>query len=155
MTQKNSIQKKDETLAILTHAMGIFVYLFGALLVFLLTKDSRVKKHARLALNWQISLAIYYVFFLATSSISAILMGGFPNIYIIFPFGLILSGLVVINIIFSIIASVKANEGEYWKYPLSLNMIEKIGEKKINKGKRELRKVYKEIKGDLKKRIED
>ncbi|MBM3228708.1 DUF4870 domain-containing protein [Candidatus Pacearchaeota archaeon] len=149
MAKKNVRKNEDRTLVILTHLIGIFAYVFGAALIFLLTKDLKVKKHAKNALNWQISLIIYYTLFLIASLISSLLMNTFPKVFIIFPFSLILSILTVLNIVFSIIAAAKANDGKYWKYPLSLNIIEKIDAKEINQAKRELKKTYKEVRKDL------
>ena len=82
MAKKDS---DDKTLQIITHAIGIFAYILGALLIFALTKNKEVKMHAKNALNWQISLLIYYVSILTLSSISAFLMSISTKIFIIFP----------------------------------------------------------------------
>lgn len=149
--EKMSKKEKDNTLAILTHAIGIFAFIFGALLVFLLTKDKEVKKHSRNALNWQISLIIYFVIISLLSIVSSLLIYNFPNVFIIFPFSLVISILQILNLIFCIIAGFKASEGELWRYPLTIDFIEKINEREIEKGKKELRKVYKKVRRDFKK----
>ena len=146
-----SKESKDKTLPIVTHVFGIFSYFLGALLIFLLTKDRLAKKHARNALNWQISLAIYSGIIFLSSLIAVILKNTFSNVFIIFPFSFALSALTIVNIVFCIIAAVKANEGIVWQYPITLDILAKIDEKKIEEGKKEFKKAYKEVKKDLKK----
>ncbi|MFP4568346.1 MAG: DUF4870 domain-containing protein [Candidatus Woesearchaeota archaeon] len=152
--KKLRVEAKDRTLQILTHAIGIIAYIFGALFIYILTKDLDVKRHARNALNWQISLAIYNVALLTLSSISALIMAVTQGVYILFPFSLALGVLAILNMIFSIVAAIKANEGELWVYPLSINFIERIGERDIDRGirrgKREVNKVIRNLKKEFK-----
>ncbi|MBW6442315.1 DUF4870 domain-containing protein [Patescibacteria group bacterium] len=129
-------KKKDRTLEIVTHIIGIFSYILGALLIFLLTKEKEVKKHAQNALNWQISLFIYSGVTLFLSFISSILEGNFSDFTVIFPFSLILSLLSIFNIAFCIIAAVKANEGIFWEYPLTIDFLKKIKERGYFKQKK-------------------
>lgn len=51
---------KDNTLNIITHILGYFTNWIGPLIILLVTKEKDVKEHAKKALNWQISLIIYY-----------------------------------------------------------------------------------------------
>lgn len=103
MTTENSDNK---TLTILTHVLGLFTWFIGPLIVLLVSKDEEIKKHAKNALNWEISFLIYLV-------ISSILM--------VVLIGFLLAGvLVVLNIVFCIMAAVKAKEGMLWKYPLTI-----------------------------------
>ena len=95
-----------KTLVILTHILGIVAGFIPSLVILLVSKDELVKKHAKNALNWQISFLIYYI-------ISMIL------IFIIVGILLVVA-LIILNIVFCIIATVKANNGEIWKYPLSI-----------------------------------
>lgn len=143
-------KSQDRTLAIITHVIGIFAYIMGALIIFLLTKDKQVKKHARNALNWQISLAVYAAMIFLLSVFSGLIMSFTVNVVIFIPFAFLISALNITNIVFCIIAAVKANEGVVWKYPLSIDFIEKIGEKNIEKGKKEFKEAAKEVKTELK-----
>lgn len=143
-------KSQDRTLAIITHVIGIFAYIIGALIIFLLTKDKQVKKHARNALNWQISLAVYAAMIFLLSVFSGLIMSFTVNVVIFIPFAFLISALNITNIVFCIIAAVKANEGVVWKYPLSIDFIEKIGEKNIEKGKKEFKEAAKEVKTELK-----
>jgi uncharacterized Tic20 family protein len=65
-----------------------------------------IDQHGKNAVNWIISLIIYSVvcFFLIFVII------GIPLLVV----------LGVLGLIFPIIAGLKANSGEYWKYPLSI-----------------------------------
>jgi uncharacterized protein len=139
------ITKKDYTLTIITHIIGIFSNFIGPLIIFILTNDKEIKKHARNALNWQISLGFYSFLIYILSVYTSFIINLIPQFKILFPFTLILSVLTLLNIIFCIVAAVKANENIIWKYPLSINFIKKIGEKNIEKGKKELTKVYKKL----------
>jgi uncharacterized protein len=100
---------KDNTLNIITHVLGLFSGFIGALIIFLVTKEKDVKEHAKKALNWQISLLIY-------SFISGIL------IFVLIGF-LLIPILGILNIIFCIMAAIKANKGELWNYPLTIQFL--------------------------------
>jgi len=104
----------NNTLAVLAHVLGVFIGLWGPLIILLAAKDKNVKKHAKNALNWQLSSIIYYI----VSFILMIILIGF----------LLLFAVYIVNIVFSIIAAVKASEGETWKYPLSIPFL-KVGDK--------------------------
>ncbi len=69
-------------------------------------KNEEIDKHGKVTVNWLISLFIYAV-------VCGILVFFFIGIL-----GLVVLGL--LNIIFAIIAGVKANEGELWVYPMSI-----------------------------------
>lgn len=69
-------------------------------------KNSRIDEHGKATVNWLISLIIYY----AVSSLLVFIVIGI--------FGLVI--LAILNIIFAIVAAVKANQGEVWTYPLSI-----------------------------------
>jgi uncharacterized protein len=99
-------KKEDRTLSVLAHALTFFGGFIAPLIILLVAKDEMTRKHARNALNWQISLAIYFII-------------SFVLLIIIIGFFLIIA-LAIINIIFVIIAAVKAGNGELWKYPLAI-----------------------------------
>jgi uncharacterized protein len=79
--------------------------------IWVLKKDELpgVDVHGKNALNWIISVIIYGV----ASGILIIVVIGVPLLLI----------LVVLSIVFPIIAALKANNGEYWKYPLSISFL--------------------------------
>ncbi|MFA5485222.1 MAG: DUF4870 domain-containing protein [Candidatus Pacearchaeota archaeon] len=121
--KKNS---EDKTLLILIHILGIFTYFVGALIIFLTTENKKAKKHARNALNWQLSIIIYFggLFLLGIFiSIFKSLFSGF--LFFAIPLPLLVSTLSILNIIFCILAAVKANENKFFEYPITMNLIKK------------------------------
>jgi len=68
--------------------------------------NTAINQHGRVTANWLISLLIYTV-------ICGVLM-----LIVVGVIGLFVLG--VLNIVFAIIAAVKANNGELWYYPLSI-----------------------------------
>ncbi|MBN5022791.1 DUF4870 domain-containing protein [Stenotrophomonas maltophilia] len=103
----------QRTMALAAHLLGIFTGFIGALIIWLINKDDASKAfvtdQAKEALNFQITVAIAMV-------ISIILM--------IVIIGGILAPIVgVINLVFCIIAAVKANNGEAYRYPFTLRLI--------------------------------
>lgn len=102
----------DEKLwATLTHVGGIFFGFIPALIVYLVLKDRGpfIAAHAKSALNFQLTMLIGYV---AGIILSFIIIG----IFVIMAVG-------VVVLIFSIIAAMKANQGEFYTYPLSIKFI--------------------------------
>jgi uncharacterized protein len=66
--------------------------------------------HGKMIVNWMISSLIY----------------GFVSVILIFAFfiGLIpLAALAICGIVFPIIGAVKANNGEFWEYPLTIKFL--------------------------------
>jgi len=109
--------KQEKTWGMLCHlsALGVFVFplgnIIGPLIVWLVKKDesSFVDDQGKESLNFQISFTIYCI-------IAAIL--------IIVVIGIIL--LIALGIVFLILvimAAVKANEGEEFRYPLTIRLI--------------------------------
>jgi len=117
---------EDKTLLIITHILGIFTYFIGALIIFLTTEDKKVKKHAQKALNWQLSLIVYFgclFLFGVFISILESLFSGF--LFFIIPLPLLVSALGILNIVFCILAAVKANEDKLYEYPITMNLVKK------------------------------
>lgn len=99
-------KKEDKTLLILTHILGLVVGFLAPLIILLVSDNKDVKRHSKIALNWQFSFLIYIVI----SFILVIVLIGF----------LLIPTLIILNIVFSIMAAVKASENEFWRYPLSI-----------------------------------
>jgi len=104
MMKKNEVKKWQE----LTHILGAFTFFVGPLIIYFTQENKLVRKHCKVALNWQFSFLIYYI---ALSWIP------FMGIY----FKVVL---VVLNVVFSIMAFVKASEGKLYKYPLTIGFFE-------------------------------
>jgi len=101
----------DTTLAALAHASALVAAFFGPLLFLILADDDDelVRENATNALNFQI------VLFIATV-IAAVLVFAFVGI-------LLLPILGVIDIVFVLIGTVKASNGEIYAYPLTPDII--------------------------------
>ncbi len=110
--------KQDRTWAMFCHltslsaCIGIpFGNIIGPLVVWLIKKDEYaiVDEHGRESLNFQISLSIYSIvsFFLCFAFV------GF----------LLLPAILIAGLVFVIIATLKANKGEPYRYPLTIRFI--------------------------------
>ena len=102
----------DEKLwATLIHVGGIFFSFVPALVGYLVLKDRGpfVRAHSQTALNFQLTMLLASLV-------------GLITVFILIGF-LILAAVSIVIIVFSIIAAVKANTGEYYRYPLTIPFI--------------------------------
>ena len=65
--------------------------------------------HGKMAVNWMISSTIYFV----VSLVLSLILIGIPA----------LIAVVVMGIAFPIIGGIKANNGEFWEYPLTIKFL--------------------------------
>jgi hypothetical protein len=81
------------------------------ILLWQLKKDELpgVDVHGKLVVNWMISLIIYVV----VSSILCVVLIGIPLVV----------ALGIIAVVFPIVGEIKANNGEVWKYPLTITFL--------------------------------
>ena len=117
MNQVNQQQQDERMWAMFCHLSAFAGYLvplgsiLGPLVIWSIKKEQfpAIDNHGKEALNFNISIAIYMI-------LSAIL--------IVIVIGiLMLIALWVFQTVMIIIASIKANNGEYFKYPLSIQFI--------------------------------
>ena len=105
--------QEDRTLAMLTHLSGIILSFIVPLVIWLTNKDKADKAwlndQAKEALNFQITIAIAYV---ACTILAVIIIGG-----------LLMPLVWIVNLIFCILAGLKANEGVNYRYPFALRLI--------------------------------
>ena len=103
----------DRTIAMLTHLSGILFSFIVPLVVWLIHKDRPEKgflsDQSKEALNFQITLLIGY---LIGAVLTVILIGALINF-----------ALWVLCIVFSIIAALKVNEGQAYRYPFALRLV--------------------------------
>lgn len=102
----------DERLwSTLVHLGGLFFGFLAPLVGYLVLKDRGpfVRAHTATALNFQLTLVIAYI------------VGGILTIVVVGLF--IIAAAYVLNIVFCIIAAVKANRGEWYKYPLTIPFV--------------------------------
>lgn len=109
--------RDEKNMGVLVHLASFSGYLvplgsiLGPLIVWLMKRDEFpfVESCGRNCLNFKISMIIYFI-------ISGILM--------LVGIGFIVFGLLAIfDIIVTIIAAIKASEGESYRYPLTINFI--------------------------------
>jgi len=101
----------DKNIVTITHLGGILFSFIPSLVVWLLKKDDSeyIAAQAKEALNFQITL----------------LLAQFIAYVLIFILvGFLLLGLIwIFNIVFCIIAAISSSKGEYYRYPLTLRLI--------------------------------
>ncbi len=99
------------TMAMLAHLLGIVTGFVGPLIIWLVKKDEDkfVDDQAKEALNFQLTALILYV---ACSATSCLIIPLF-----------IMAGAWIAVLILSIMAGMKANEGEVYRYPVALRLI--------------------------------
>jgi uncharacterized protein len=110
--QAPSLSPADEKLwATLIHIGGILFNWIPALVGYLVLKDRGpfIRSHTATALNFQITLFIGYVVGWILSIVGIGLI--------------ILLAVWVLNIVFSIIAAIKANQGQFYTYPIAIKFV--------------------------------
>ena len=91
--------------------MPAFGHILGPLVVWLIKRgdSSEIDAHGKEALNFQISMLIYNL----VAGVLCLVLIGF----------VLLGVLYLLNIIFVIIAALKAGEGEMYRYPLTIRLV--------------------------------
>ncbi|MCR8636714.1 MULTISPECIES: DUF4870 domain-containing protein [Paenibacillus] len=101
----------ERTMALLSHILCIVVGFLAPLIIWLIKKDQSqyVDEHAKESLNFQISITIYSII----ASVLMVVLIGF----------VLLPAIIVFMYVFCIIATIKANNGEMYRYPLTIRLI--------------------------------
>lgn len=98
----------------LSQLAGLLVPILGLALPVVLWQVKRaempeIDAHGRMVVNWIISLLIYIVI----AVVLIFVLIGIP----------ILLALMVMAVVFPVIGGIKANNGEFWHYPLTITFI--------------------------------
>ena len=105
------VKKDDMNMAMLAHLLAIFTGFLGPLIIWLIKKEESpyVDRHGKEALNFQLTVLLAFIAsgILSLACIGLVLM---PVVW-------------VVDIIFCIIAAVKASRGEEYRYPLSIRLV--------------------------------
>ena len=113
---------EDRTLALITHLSGILLGFVVPLIIWLINKDKPEKgfliDQAKEALNFNITLLIAYVVLTVIITILTIVTLGLGSVLSILIWLLWLGSVVLF-----IVAGVKANGGERYRYPFALRLI--------------------------------
>lgn len=114
-TPTGTAPAEDRTLALVAHLLGIITWVVGALIIWLISKDNPAKSfvidQSKEALNFQITIAIAYVAAMILAVISFGILFFMPML------------VWVANLVLCILAGVKANNGEAYRYPFTLRLI--------------------------------
>jgi uncharacterized Tic20 family protein len=101
------------TMAMLAHLLGALLGFIGPLIIWLIKKDEHpfIDDQGKEALNFQLTVLIWYVGAAVISTVSC----GVLFFVMFVP--------MLIQIIFGIIGTVQANNGVYYRYPMSIRFI--------------------------------
>lgn len=118
---KTASNSDERTMAVLSHILALISGFIAPLIFFLIEKDKNPRRlfvvnHAKESLNFQISMVIYIAGLYIIGFITLFIFIGF--FFILLAYGFMLYALIVI-----IIATVKASNGEYFRYPLCIRFI--------------------------------
>jgi hypothetical protein len=103
----------ERTMAMLSHLLGIFTWFLGALLIWLIKKDtsSFIDDQGREALNFQITVGIAYI---VAGLLTCVTLGlGSPLMILVW----------VLSVVFCILGAVEANKGGRYRYPFNIRII--------------------------------
>ena len=113
---------EDRTLALITHLSGIVLSFIVPLIIWLINKDKPEKAfltdQSKEALNFNITLMIAYVLLIVVIMVVTIVTLGLGSVLSILIWVLWLASVVLF-----ILAGVKANSGERYRYPFALRLI--------------------------------
>lgn len=101
----------EKTMAMLAQLLGVLTGFVGPLVMYLIAKDDQPfwKHHAAEALNFQITVAIAYL----VSAVLMLVVIGFLTFFVVWIGALVLG----------IMATLAANRGEWYRYPVSIRMV--------------------------------
>jgi uncharacterized Tic20 family protein len=103
-------EQEDTGIAILSHVLAFFAGFIAPLIIYLMADEgSFAKENARNSLNWQITFLILAL----VSWMLVFVLIGLVLVPIVF----------LLDLIFIVIASVKASNGEAWEYPLTYDFV--------------------------------
>ncbi len=100
-----------KTMAMLAQLLGLLTGFIGPLIIYVINgdKDPFVKHHAAESLNFQLTVLIAYV----VSFVLMLVLIGFVTFFVVW----------IAAIALSIMATVAANRGEWYRYPISIRMV--------------------------------
>ncbi|MDN3496968.1 DUF4870 domain-containing protein [Planococcus sp. APC 4015] len=111
-SQPQPMNPADEKLwAVLIHLGGWFFNFLVPLVGYLVLKDRGpfIRSHTATALNFQLTILIAYL----VGGVLSFALIGIP----------ILIAAAVVNLVFSIIAAVKAGQGQWYQYPIAIRFV--------------------------------
>jgi len=125
MTEQQ-VSGDQQTWRVLAHASAFIQFLgvpsvVGPLIVWLLRRDDPiVEPHARAALNFQLSLLIYFLLGGLGAFVAFVTIIGIPIAVLVVIFLLVL---LFLELLFALLATLAASRGELYRYPMSLELV--------------------------------
>jgi uncharacterized Tic20 family protein len=126
VTVEKQVSGDQQTWRVLAHASAFIQFIgvpsvVGPLIVWLIKReDPVVEPHARAALNFQLSVLIYFFAAVVIAFIAALTIIGVGLTVLI---ALLLPVLFLLELVFAVLASIAASKGEPYRYPFSLDLI--------------------------------
>ena len=107
------LTKEVKTIAMLCHLLGVLAGVVGSLIIWLIKKDEHpfIDDQGKEATNFGLTLLIGYLIAIVIAVVSCGILFFVPLV----PW--------VLQIIFGIIGTTKANNGEAYRYPLNIRFI--------------------------------
>ena len=104
-----------KTMGMLAHLLVIFTGFIGPLIIWLTKKDKSpfVNQQGKEALNWAITILIGFV--------GCMVIGFIPFVNLVVC--LLWPAVVVCNIVFGILSTIKVNSGQPYRYPVCIRII--------------------------------
>ena len=126
MTVQHQVTGDQQTWRVVAHASAFIQFIgipsvVGPLVVWLMKReDPVIEPHARAALNFQLSVLIYFVSAVVVAFIAALTIIGVGLTVLI---ALLLPVLFLLELVFAVLASIAASKGDPYRYPFSLELI--------------------------------
>lgn len=126
MTEDHQVSGDQQTWRVLAHASAFIQFIgipsvVGPLIVWLIRReDPVVEPHARAALNFQLSLLIYFVAGSILAVIAIVTLVGIPLAVLIIIFLVLL---LFLELLFALLATLAASKGQLYTYPLSMDLV--------------------------------
>ncbi|HYE30379.1 MAG TPA: DUF4870 domain-containing protein [Methylomirabilota bacterium] len=123
------LERADRTWEIIAHLSGLLLFtaipfgnILGPLVVWLLRRNQSpsAAEHAREALNFQLSITLYFIVAAGVTVLLIFLVIG------VFLLPLLIIGTIIgvlIDVVLMIVAAVKAGNGEFYRYPATIRFV--------------------------------
>jgi uncharacterized Tic20 family protein len=105
------IPKDAKTMAMLCHLLAIFTGFIGPLIIWLVKKDDHpfIDEQGKESLNFQITVLLAMI---ASFLLTFVCVGAF-----------LMPAVGIVDLVFCIIATIKVNGGEHYRYPICLRLV--------------------------------
>ena len=97
--------ENGKLLAAVSHLLTLVTWLFGPLIIMLVSENPFVVQNAKNAVMWQLMVTVYFII----AGLLVVILVGIPLLFALW----------FLNLAFVIIATVRASEGTAWQYPLT------------------------------------